>query len=177
MARASRTKADYHFSTSAEADLSLHDVDVSACLAELAEMFRPMLSHSTRFDVRSDVGSIGITCSKETLQNAIMLLLRNAGDALPMGGVIVLSASCRGSANNAHIEISVSDTGIGMPQETLRRAKEPYFTTKSGGLGGFGLPLVEEFARAAGGRVQLESEPNVGTDARIYLPAHARSEQ
>lgn len=164
MARNLRAKADY-------------DINISACLAELADMFRPILARGIRLDVESDVGSVGLPCSKETLQNALMLLLRNADDALPMGGVILLSASSSGSARNAYLEISVSDTGIGMPRQTLQRAMEPYFSTKFGGMGGFGLPLVEDFVRAAGGRIHLESESNIGTAARIYLPVRDPSEK
>ncbi|NVD42882.1 hypothetical protein HT585_28855 [Ensifer sp. HO-A22] len=154
-----------------QATLVSSSVDVSACLVELAEMFRARLTPNVSLEVETDARILRVGCRKEDLQIAVMLLLQNAREALPMGGRISLSATCSASPSvKAEVEISVRDNGIGMPRQTLIQATVPYFTTKSNGLGGFGLPLVEEFARSVGGRIQLESEPTVGTLARIHLP-------
>jgi signal transduction histidine kinase len=58
-----------------------------------------------------------------------------------------------------------------MTKEVLRRASNPFFTTKGSGLGGLGLPMVNRFAQEAGGRLQLESEPGRGTVATLRLPS------
>ena len=64
----------------------------------------------------------------------------------------------------------ISDNGLGMTPETMRRAFEPFFTTKSTGLGGLGLPMVKRFVQDAGGRLNIESEPCVGTTMTLRLP-------
>ncbi len=66
----------------------------------------------------------------------------------------------------------VTDRGTGMDAETLRRATEPFYTTKEPGRGmGLGLFLVRLVADRNGGRLEIESEPGKGTVARLVLPA------
>ncbi len=70
-----------------------------------------------------------------------------------------------------YICLSVSDTGEGMDKETLRRAMEPFFTTKGVGKGtGLGLPMVHGFAEQSGGRFILRSQQGSGTTAELWLP-------
>jgi two-component system, cell cycle sensor histidine kinase and response regulator CckA len=67
--------------------------------------------------------------------------------------------------------LAVSDAGRGMSAETLKRAMEPFFTTKEPGKGtGLGLPTVYGIVEAAGGRMHLESEPDRGTTVSLYFP-------
>ncbi|WP_395646386.1 PAS domain S-box protein [Terricaulis sp.] len=116
------------------------------------------------------------------LENAILNLALNAQDAMPDGGVIVLSVSDaeidqetfgpRVEVKAGHYAvICVTDDGVGMARETLERAFEPFFTTKEVGKGsGLGLSMVYGFARQSGGHVSIYSEPGLGTSVRIYLP-------
>jgi CheY-like chemotaxis protein len=67
--------------------------------------------------------------------------------------------------------VSVTDTGTGMDEETLKRAMEPFFTTKGVGKGtGLGLPMVHGMAEQSGGTLLLKSRPGRGTSAEICLP-------
>ena len=67
--------------------------------------------------------------------------------------------------------LAVSDTGIGMDETTLRRALEPFYTTKPAGKGtGLGLAQIYGSARQAGGTVRIKSTVNVGTTVRVLLP-------
>jgi signal transduction histidine kinase len=71
------------------------------------------------------------------------------------------------------VEIRVTDEGVGMTRSTIARAFAPFFTTKSEGLGGVGLPMVDRFVRGAGGEILIDSEPGVGTTIALRLPALA----
>jgi PAS domain S-box-containing protein len=116
------------------------------------------------------------------LEQALLNLAINARDAMPDGGHLEIRAlrvdlSPDGAARLApgcrpgpHVVIEVRDEGFGMDGETLRRAKEAFFTTKDAGRGtGLGLATVDELMREWGGALELESEPGVGTTVRLHL--------
>jgi CheY-like chemotaxis protein len=72
-----------------------------------------------------------------------------------------------------YVTISITDTGIGMSAEVLRRACDPFFTTKPVGQGtGLGLSMLHGFVRQSGGYIQIVSEPAMGTTVDIQLPMH-----
>ena len=71
-----------------------------------------------------------------------------------------------------HVELTVSDTGIGMTPEVRAGAFEPFFTTKGGQGSGLGLASVLAVVADFGGDVELDSEPGVGTRVRIMVPTH-----
>ena len=117
----------------------------------------------------------------QELQSAIVNLCLNARDAMPDGGNIVISTrnaptgdalTCNTDlAPGDYFEISVSDTGQGMPAAIVERAFDPFFTTKPVGQGsGLGLSQVYGFAHQSGGTAVIESTPGAGTTVRILLP-------
>jgi CheY-like chemotaxis protein len=74
-----------------------------------------------------------------------------------------------------YVRLSVTDTGVGMDEEKLKRAMEPFFTTKGVGKGtGLGLPMVHGLAEQFGGRFVLRSRVGEGTKAEIWLPTAER---
>jgi CheY-like chemotaxis protein len=102
------------------------------------------------------------------------------------GGEIVLSARevsiagdhISGLEAGQYIHLSVSDTGEGMDEETLRKAIEPFFTTKGVNKGtGLGLSMVHGFAEQSGGRFILQSQKGNGTTATLWLPVAKTSAQ
>jgi signal transduction histidine kinase/ActR/RegA family two-component response regulator len=116
------------------------------------------------------------------LELAVLNLAVNARDAMPEGGRLTLAADQpalgerrpRGLPPGRYVRISVIDTGAGMDPATLRRAVEPFFTTKDVGKGtGLGLSMVHGLAVQSGGALQLQSAVGVGTTAEIWLPAAA----
>lgn len=100
---------------------------------------------------------------REVLTNVIF----NAVDALPKGGVITFRVY---SKNEVSIALEVTDTGTGMDQDTLRRCREPFFTTKGGQGSGLGLAMVYGIAERHDGIVQIESKPGAGTTIRMLFP-------
>ncbi len=137
------------------------DIKVSARLADDLGM------------VRGDAGQIG---------QVLLNLSLNARDAMPRGGELILAtdnAELDASYPGTHVplppgpyvRLSVTDTGVGMDEETKARVFEPFFTTKGVGSGtGLGLSTAYGIVRQHDGAIWLYSEPGHGTTARIYLP-------
>ena len=153
-----------------EGNTALEDVNVTTCLTEIAALLNTWESN-IRVDLQIGSGLRVVRCNRLNLQSAIMNLAFNAGDAMPNGGVISMSASYVYSGEvPAEIEVRVADNGIGMTRDTLIRAFDPFFTTKTKGLGGLGLPMVKRFAEEVGGRIDIESKIGVGTTVTLRLP-------
>ncbi len=117
------------------------------------------------------------------LENAILNLAVNARSAMPDGGKLTIESRTKVLESEfavedsyltagTYVEISVSDTGCGMPPEVLERAFEPFFTTKDVGEGsGLGLSIIYGFARQSDGNVTIQSEAGAGTTVTLLLPA------
>jgi two-component system NtrC family sensor kinase len=112
-----------------------------------------------------------VSCNTDEIQQAILALLINAIEAMPEGGTV--RADIR-SGGDDELEIAISDTGPGVPEELRSRIFEPFFSTKSEGKGtGLGLAVVYGIVQRHGGRITLESPPGGGARFRIRLPVHA----
>jgi signal transduction histidine kinase/ActR/RegA family two-component response regulator len=116
---------------------------------------------------------------------AVLNIVFNARDAMPGGGRLVIALAQRqladqeidGVAGGACAELSIADNGHGMSEEVMARVFEPFFTTKEVGEGtGLGLAQVYGFASQSGGKVLLESTPNVGTRVALLLPLASAAE-
>jgi signal transduction histidine kinase len=99
------------------------------------------------------------------LEQLFLNLLLNAAQSLPGSGRISLSAV----AHDGTVEIAIRDSGRGIPHALLSRVFEPFFTTTKEGTG-LGLAIARQIAIAHGGTLEVESEPGVGTTARLRLP-------
>lgn len=103
------------------------------------------------------------------LQQVLVNLLKNAMQAMTRGGTLTL----RTWEGADGVWVSVADTGRGIPEEQLNRIFEPLYTTRNKGSG-LGLMIVRRIVRAHGGRIELESKVDRGTQFRIWLPLHER---
>jgi signal transduction histidine kinase len=118
-----------------------------------------------------------LSCPRDRLRDAVIQLLANSREALPAGGSIPIAvASKRHGPLSDVVELRIVDNGIGMERETLRRAIEPFFTTKATGLGGLPLTIVGHFADEIGGRFDLHRELGIGTRATCSCLCRAARE-
>ncbi len=115
-----------------------------------------------------------ITCSPAQINQVVLNLLVNAAHATAeAGGRIVVRTSVRDAR---HVAIEVSDNGKGIPKELLPKIFDPFFTTKEAGQGtGLGLSICYRIVAAHGGRIDVASEPGVGTRFTVVLPLVAQA--
>jgi signal transduction histidine kinase len=120
-----------------------------------------------RTDLAPDTGFVEV--DRVQLELAVLNLAVNARDAMPEGGVLTLSTR---RASDALVQLTVADTGQGIPEEIRSRVFDPFFTTKPPGSGtGLGLTQVYGFTKHAGGYVELQSRPGRGVCVVLRLPA------
>jgi len=110
-----------------------------------------------------------ILLNAETLQAALVNLVKNALEAMPDGGQLTV----RTRITRQGVALDLIDTGVGMDERTAMRMFEPFFTTKSGGSG-LGLPTARRIIEAHGGRIGVHSEVGVGTQFTLEFPTPAR---
>jgi signal transduction histidine kinase len=109
------------------------------------------------------------------IRDALTNLVFNAVDAMPDGGKIEVRTSVRsvtthGGTQSRDVCLEVSDTGVGMDEETRRRCLEPFFTTKGERGTGMGLAMVYGMAQRHGCALEIDSKPGAGTTIRLVFP-------
>jgi len=160
-------------------------VDVHALLRSLADMLRRTLDQRILIEVEAPSSCPPALADPGQLEAALLNIAINARDAMPEGGMLRFRAeACIGlpaevrrglndpsAADERFIAISITDTGIGMPDEVKERAFEPFFTTKEAGRGtGLGLSTVYGFVKQSKGAIAVESAPGLGTSLTLYIP-------
>ena len=160
--------------------LATRPVDVVAMIADMSDLITQTLGGKHVVEARFPPNLSAASADPDQLSLAILNLIINARDAMPFGGVIVISAREHEISSQQmpeldagrYVAIRVTDQGTGMDAETLARATEPFFTTKGVGKGtGLGLSMIHGLANQLGGGFYLESELGAGTSAEIWLPA------
>jgi len=115
------------------------------------------------------------------LQTLFLNLITNALDAMPQGGVLTVKtrqvSPPFSSEDGRWLEISITDTGIGITEESKKRIFDPFFTTKKMGEGtGLGLAICEKIVKEHSGKIDLESEVGKGSTFSILIPIFERIE-
>jgi PAS domain S-box-containing protein len=157
-------------------------LNVNKFIAGMGEFLQRILGESIQVEAVGSGGLWLVEVDSVQLESAILNLALNARDAMPNGGKLTIEAANiyldqeYGRSNpeilpGQYVMLAVSDTGTGMPPETVARAFEPFFTTKGVGQGtGLGLSQVYGFVKQSGGNVKVYSEVGEGTTIKIYLP-------
>lgn len=157
--------------------------DVHRLISETVDLIRH--SDSAAIEIRTDLTATRhiVAGDDALLQTALANLVFNARDAMPQGGRLTITtrdlvldeppadAQTFDFQPGLHIEIAVSDTGVGMDAGVRGRLFEPFFTTKKPGKGtGLGLANVFGCVRNHRGAIHVESEPSKGSTFRLFLP-------
>jgi DNA-binding response OmpR family regulator len=160
--------------------LESRSLDINAHVTALRELLQRTLGEHIVLALQLADASMVARVDPNQLDNAIINLAINARDALPHGGsldIVTARRDLRGDAELAdgtYIELTVRDSGLGIPADVLPNVFEPFFTTKPEGAGtGLGLAMIYGFARQSGGIARIRSMPGTGTAVSILLPASA----
>jgi len=142
-------------------------VDLAEVAHSAVTLAKPQLKRLKCEAVEEMEGPLRVTGNANRLEQVVINLLVNAGQALDKGGEIYI----RGTASGNQAQLTVADTGCGMDEETQTRIFNPFFTTKPPGSGtGLGLSVSSGIVREHGGRIEVESSPGQGTTFTISLP-------
>ncbi|MBF0522840.1 MAG: GAF domain-containing protein [Candidatus Omnitrophica bacterium] len=141
-------------------------VKINDILNETLMLAKEVLD-SKRVRVEKDfvANDVAIYADAERLKQVFLNLIQNASQAMDNGGILTL----RTELNDSRFTISISDTGCGMPPETLDKIFTPFMTTKKDGVG-LGLIITKDIITEHGGSIAVESEVGKGTKITIHLP-------
>ncbi|MEZ5776478.1 MAG: ATP-binding protein [Hyphomicrobiaceae bacterium] len=159
--------------------LDPRSIDLNARVSETTDLLRRTLGAEIAIETRLSDDLWPLMADPGEIDSAMLNVAANARDAMPAGGTITftttnlhLDGEAAGAAMVApgdYVRLTIADTGLGMSQQILERAAEPFFTTKLPGTG-LGLSSVQAFAELAGGFLRLSSAEGRGTTVEIVLP-------
>src|SRR5882757_1291857 len=166
-----------------EPELELAEVELNRLVQQVIELTRARWSDQPqrrgimielRLGLAPDL--LDVRGADNEIRDALTNLIFNAVDAMPDGGVIEVRTSmpavpAHGGAPTRQVWLEVSDTGIGMDEETRRRCLKPFFTTKGERGTGLGLAMVYGMAQRHAAEIEVESAVGKGTTVRLSFPA------
>ena len=157
-------------------------VEMNELVNSMGELLHRSVNESIRLDMCLEPELWTAEADPNQLESALLNLVLNARDAMPNGGMLMIETFNRQldrTFTNAYenllpgdyVVLSVTDTGIGMPENVISRAFDPFFTTKPIGQGtGLGLSMIYGFTKQSHGHVSIESQVGHGTTVQLFLP-------
>lgn len=161
--------------------MQLMPLNLNTVIRELHDMFTRLINKNiiVKTDLEPDLCMV--MADRVSMERIMINLMINAGDSMPDGGSISIKTnnidinaiknidmSETGQGN--YVSFSITDTGIGIDEETMQHVFEPFFTTKEQGTG-LGLSVVHGIVKQHGGWINVRSKPGQGTTMCLYLPA------
>ncbi|MEX0908843.1 MAG: PAS domain S-box protein, partial [Gemmatimonadaceae bacterium] len=162
-----------------------HRIDLTEVVHDTEKMLRRLLGDTVELRLVSSAEQLYVVADAGQLEQILVNLAVNAGDAMPQGGVLTIStdemevADAEYASRHMGVDVpigeyavlSVSDTGHGMTEQTKSHIFEPFYTTKPKGKGtGLGLATVYGIVKQAQGYIWVYSKLGTGTTFKIYLP-------
>lgn len=143
------------------------DNDIRQIVSELEPL---IISEANLFNINYHTVNEGespllVKCTKDHIKQVILNLTKNALQAMETNGSLIIQLE----ENGSNCQITITDTGNGIPKEALTKIFEPFFTMKDTGTG-LGLVVCKRIITLYGGTIDIESEVNVGTKVKILLP-------
>jgi signal transduction histidine kinase len=160
----------------------LRPLNVNEVLEELIHLSEPwLLARNVRLTTQFSPKLPSILGDPTHLQTLFLNLITNALDAMPQGGVLTIETRQTPqplpSEDRRWIEISITDTGIGITEESKKKIFDPFFTTKKMGEGtGLGLTICEKIIKEHSGKINVESRVGKGSTFSIVIPVFERIE-
>ncbi|PJA27405.1 MAG: hypothetical protein CO189_07225 [candidate division Zixibacteria bacterium CG_4_9_14_3_um_filter_46_8] len=158
-------------------------IDINRAIKDLDQMLRRTIGENISLVITPSDELWKVNADQVQLEQAIINLVVNARDAMPLGGNLVLETmnavlseddirNLTDLIPGKYIILTIRDTGMGMTKDVLDRIFDPFFTTKEPGKGtGLGLSMVYGLIKQSNGHIEVESEPGRGSTFRIFLPA------
>jgi PAS domain S-box-containing protein len=156
--------------------------DINEVIGDIVKLLARTLGENIAIELTLSASAWAVQIDRTQFEAVITNLATNARDAMPRGGTLLINTrngqldDAYGAAHGEvsagdYVVIEVSDSGCGMPPDTVARIFEPFFTTKGQGKGtGLGLSMVFGFMKQSGGHITVYSEPGKGTTFRLFLP-------
>jgi signal transduction histidine kinase/ActR/RegA family two-component response regulator len=157
-------------------------VDLNRIATQVIDLTRPRWrdipqARGIVIELRTEWGDAlpEVVASESEVREAITNLLLNAVDAMPKGGALVIRTVPRGWTDTngqrkpSHVAVEVTDSGIGMDDETKKRCLEPFFSTKGKRGTGLGLAMVYGIMERHEGSIEIESRPGKGTTMSLVF--------
>jgi signal transduction histidine kinase len=147
-------------------------VEIHQLLEHSAREVEPAATHheiQISLSLEAETGDVYI--DKDQIHRCVLNLMNNAIDAMPNGGQMILATKIMNSHNApAFLELSVSDTGEGIPDEVVPRIFQAMFSTKGSRGTGIGLAVTRKIIEEHGGKIELTTQPGTGTTFKLLLP-------
>jgi two-component system NtrC family sensor kinase len=143
-------------------------VNLNDVVTKTLEILQPQISINNINVIKNlDKALPEVKADPAQIQQVLVNIINNAIEAMPEGGTLIIDTRRRDS----EVEISITDTGEGIPEENLSKIFDPFFSTKGVGKGtGLGLSVSYGIVERHGGRIEVESEVGVGSTFRVILP-------
>jgi CheY-like chemotaxis protein len=154
-------------------------VDIGGLVTGMADLVASTSGPQVKVVVDAAKNLPAAKADPNQLEMALLNLGVNARDAMPEGGTLRITADRdvvgpghrSGLSTGEYVRLSVADTGVGMDETTMKRAVEPFYSTKGVGKGtGLGLSMAHGLASQLGGALTIQSRPGVGTNVELWLP-------
>jgi two-component system, cell cycle sensor histidine kinase and response regulator CckA len=158
-------------------------VNLNDILKGMSNMLPRLVAENIAIEYRLDPSLPNIRADLGQIEQVVMNIVVNARDAMPGGGKLLIatktidadkitSAFTQSLPPGHYVSLEIADTGTGIPKDVLPHIFEPFYTTKPVGVGtGLGLSTVLGIVKQSSGEIEIESEMDVGTIFRVFLPA------